>query len=241
MSGHSKFANIKHRKERNDAKRGKVFTRLGREIAIAVKSGGADPSANGKLRDIIAKAKSENMPNDSIDRSIKKAVGDLNAVNFEEITYEGYGPGGVAVIVEVLTDNRNRTAANVRGAFHRGNGNMGAPGCVSFMFEEKGVIMVERDAAPDEDALMMLALEAGASDFAAEEEGYEIDTDPADFSAVREALERAKIEMASASVTKVPSVYATLTAEEDIKKMNKLLDILDEEDDVQNVWHNWAL
>ncbi len=240
MSGHSKFANIKHKKQKNDAMRGKIFTRLGRELAIAVKAGGADPSSNSRLKDVISKAKSSNMPNDTIDRNIKKAAGDLGAVNYEQIFYEGYGPNGVAVIVEVLTDNRNRAAANVRNAFTKGNGNMGTSGCVSFLFEDCGVIMVERELGYDEDELMTMALEAGASDFVTEDLGYEILTEPDDFSGVREALEAAKIEMVSAEVTKVPSTWAELTTDEDLKKMNKLLDLLDEEDDVQNVWHNWA-
>jgi len=239
MSGHSKFANIKHKKEKNDSARGKIFTRLGREIAVAVKAGGADPDANSRLRDIIAKAKSNNMPNDTIDRSIKKASGDLNAVNYDSIVYEGYGPNGVAVIVEVLTDNKNRAAANVRNAFTKGNGNMGTTGCVSFMFDEKGLIMVEKDDDIDEDELMMMALEAGAGDFEASEEGYEIITSPEDFSVVRETLEKAGVEMISAEITMIPQTYTALNDEEDIKKMNKLMALLDDEDDVQNVYHNW--
>jgi YebC/PmpR family DNA-binding regulatory protein len=239
MSGHSKFSNIKHRKEKNDAKRGKVFTRLGREIAVAVKAGGADPAANSRLKDVIAKARSENMPNDTIDRSVKKAAGDLSAVNFESVTYEGYGPSGVAVIVDVLTDNRNRAAANVRNAFTKGGGNMGTSGCVSFMFDDKGLSLVERAQSPDEDALMERALEAGASDFEASDEGYEITTRPEDFSAVRETLEAAGVVMAGAELTKIPQTETALNDPEDIKKMNKLLDLLDDEDDVQNVWHNW--
>ena len=239
MSGHSKFANIKHKKEKNDSARGKIFTRLGREIAVAVKAGGADPDANSRLRDVIAKAKSNNMPNDTIDRSIKKATGDLNAVNYDSIVYEGYGPSGVAVIVEVLTDNKNRAAANVRNAFTKGNGNMGTTGCVSFMFDEKGLIMVEKSNRVDEDELMMMALEAGASDFEASEEGYEIITSPEDFSQVRETLEGAGIEMISAEVTMIPQTWTELNDEEDIKKMNKLMALLDDEDDVQNVYHNW--
>ncbi|MCL2665613.1 MAG: YebC/PmpR family DNA-binding transcriptional regulator, partial [Defluviitaleaceae bacterium] len=204
MSGHSKFANIKHKKDRNDAARGKVFTRMGREIAVAVKSGGADPAANGRLRDVIAKAKAGNMPNDTIDRSIKKAAGDLNAVNFEPIRYEGYGPNGVAVIVEVLTDNRNRAAANVRHAFTKGGGNMGAQGCVSFQFDEKGQIMVEKDCGMGEEELMLLTIDAGAEDFIAQDEGYEIITLPEGFSAVREAVEAANVPMVSAEITMIP-------------------------------------
>ena len=241
MSGHSKFANIKHKKEKNDATKGKIFTMLGREIAVAVKAGGPDPANNGKLRDVIAKAKSNNMPNDTIERSIKKAAGPGDGVEYENITYEGYGPSGVAVIVEVLTDNRNRAAANVRNAFTKGGGNMGTSGCVSFMFDDKGLIVVDKEEVEgmDDDELMMMAIDAGAEDFAVEEDSYEITTAPDDFSAVREALEANNIPMASAEVTKIPQTYTTLTNEEDIKKMNKLLDLLDDDDDVQEVYHNW--
>lgn len=240
MSGHSKFANIKHKKEKNDAKKGKIFTMLGREIAVAVKAGGADPAINGKLRDVIAKAKSNNMPNDTIDRSIKKAAGADDSVIYESVTYEGYGPSGVAVIVEALTDNRNRTSANVRNAFTKGGGNMGTSGCVSFMFDEKGLIVIDKEEIEmDEDELMMLAIDAGAEDFAAEEDSFEITIAPEDFSQVRESLEKEGIPMASAEVTMIPQTYAELTSEEDIKKFNKLLDLLDEDDDVQDVYHNW--
>lgn len=241
MSGHSKFANIKHKKEKNDAAKGKIFTMLGREIAVAVKAGGPDPANNGKLRDVIAKAKSNNMPNDTIERSIKKAAGPGDGVEYENITYEGYGPSGVAVIVEVLTDNRNRAAANVRNAFTKGGGNMGTSGCVSFMFDDKGLIVVDKEEVEgmDDDELMMMAIDAGAEDFAVEEDSYEITTAPDDFSAVREALEANNIPMASAEITKIPQTYTTLTNEEDIKKMNKLLDLLDDDDDVQEVYHNW--
>lgn len=240
MSGHSKFANIKHRKERNDSARSRIFTRVGREIAVAVKNGGSDPAINSRLRDAIAKAKAGNMPNDTIERSIKKAAGDLNAVNYESIVYEGYGVGGIAVIVNLLTDNRNRAAANVRNAFTKGGGNMGTTGCVSFMFDEKGLIMVERDTDIDEDELMMLALDAGAEDFLVQEEGYEITTSAEDFSAVREALEKSGIHMLSAEITMIAQTYTALTDPDDIKKMRKLLDLLDEEDDVQAVFHNWG-
>ena len=240
MSGHSKFANIKHKKEKNDAKKGKIFTMLGREIQVAVKAGGPDPAVNGKLRDVIAKCKANNMPNDTIDRSIKKAAGGGEDVEYENITYEGYGPNGVAVIVEVLTDNRNRAAANVRNAFTKGGGNMGNSGCVSFMFDEKGLIVIDKEEIDmDEEELMMAALDAGAEDFAAEEDSYEITTAPDDFSAVRETLEAAGIPMASAEVTMIPQTYTELTDEEDIKKMNKLLEMLDDDDDVQNTYHNW--
>ena len=240
MSGHSKFANIKHKKEKNDAKKGKIFTMLGREIQVAVKAGGPDPAVNGKLRDVIAKCKANNMPNDTIDRSIKKAAGGGEDVEYENVTYEGYGPNGVAVIVEVLTDNRNRAAANVRNAFTKGGGNMGNSGCVSFMFDEKGLIVIDKEEIDmDEEELMMAALDAGAEDFAAEEASYEITTAPDDFSAVRETLEAAGIPMASAEVTMIPQTYTELTDEEDIKKMNKLLEMLDDDDDVQNTYHNW--
>ena len=240
MSGHSKFANIKHKKEKNDTKKGKIFTMLGREIQVAVKAGGPDPAVNGKLRDVIAKCKANNMPNDTIDRSIKKAAGGGEDVEYENVTYEGYGPNGVAVIVEVLTDNRNRAAANVRNAFTKGGGNMGNSGCVSFMFDEKGLIVIDKEEIDmDEEELMMAALDAGAEDFAAEEDSYEITTAPDDFSAVRETLEAAGIPMASAEVTMIPQTYTELTDEEDIKKMNKLLEMLDDDDDVQNTYHNW--
>lgn len=240
MSGHSKFANIKHKKEKNDAKKGKIFTMLGREIQVAVKAGGPDPAVNGKLRDVIAKCKANNMPNDTIDRSIKKAAGGGEDVEYENVTYEGYGPNGVAVIVEVLTDNRNRAAANVRNAFTKGGGNMGNSGCVSFMFDEKGLIVIDKEEIDmDEEELMMAALDAGAEDFAAEEDSYEITTAPDDFSAVRETLEAAGIPMASAEVTMIPQTYTELTDEEDIKKMNKLLEMLDDDDNVQNTYHNW--
>lgn len=240
MSGHSKFANIKHKKEKNDAKKGKIFTKLGREIAVAVKEDGADPENNSRLRDIVAKAKANNMPNDTIDRSIKKAAGDANAVNYESITYEGYGPSGVAIIVEALTDNKNRTASNVRSAFTKGSGSIGTPGCVSYNFEKKGqIIIAKEDCQMDEDDLMMTALDAGAEDFAAEEDSYEIVTDPDDFSKVREALEAESIEMASAEVTMIPNTMVELASEDDIKNLQKTLDLLEEDDDVQDVWHNW--
>lgn len=239
MSGHSKFANIKHKKERNDAARGKVFTILGREIAVAVKAGGPDPVNNSKLRDVIAKAKSNNMPNDTIDRSIKKAAGNLDGVNYESITYEGYGPKGVAIIVETLTDNKNRSAANVRSAFTKGGGNMGTTGCVSFMFDEKGQIIIEKESGADFETVELAAIEAGAEDISEEDDAIEIITSPDDFSAVREAIENAKIPIADASVTKIPQTLTTLSQEEDIKKMTRLLDLLENDDDVKNVYHNW--
>lgn len=240
MSGHSKFANIKHKKEKNDAAKGKIFTIIGREIAVAVKEGGPDPANNSKLRDVIAKAKSNNMPNDTIERGIKKAAGDANSVNYVSVTYEGYGPNGTAIIVDALTDNKNRTASNVRNAFTKGNGNIGTQGCVSFMFDKKGQIIVAKEEFDgDADELMMTALDAGAEDFAEEEDSFEIVTEPDDFSAVREALEAAGVAMASAEVTMIPQTWVELTDENDIKKMNKLLDLLDEDDDVQAVYHNW--
>lgn len=241
MSGHSKFANIKHKKEKNDAVRGKIFTKIGRELAVAVKEGGGpDPANNSRLRDVIAKAKANNMPNDNIDRSIKKAAGDANASNYEHITYEGYGPNGTAIIVDALTDNKNRTASNVRNAFTKGSGNVGTPGCVSFMFDKKGQIIVAKEECDMEsDDLMMAALDAGAEDFAEEEDSFEILTDPGDFSSVRLTLEEAGIPMASAEVTMIPQTWVDLTDENDIKNIQKTLDLLEEDDDVQEVYHNW--
>ncbi len=240
MSGHSKFSNIKRKKEKNDAARGKIFTVIGREIAVAVKEGGADPANNSKLRDVIAKAKANNMPNDTIDRGIKKAAGDAGSVNYERLTYEGYGPSGVAIIVDTLTDNKNRTAANVRAAFTKGGGNVGAQGSVSYLFDQKGQIIVDKEECEmDADELMMAALDAGAEDFAEEDESYEIYTSPEDFSAVREAMEAAGIPMLEAEVTMIPQNWVELTDEEAIKKMTRILDILDEDDDVQAVYHNW--
>ena len=240
MSGHSKFANIKHKKEKNDAAKGKVFTIIGRELAVAVKEGGPDPANNSKLRDVIAKAKANNMPNDTIDRGIKKAAGDANSVNYVTITYEGYGPSGTAIIVTTLTDNKNRTAANVRNAFTKGGGNVGTTGCVSYIFDEKGqIIIAKEDCDMDADDLMMIALDAGAEDFNEEEDSFEILTAPADFTVVREALEKENIPMAEAEVTMIPQNYVELSDEEDIKKMQRILDLLDEDDDVQDVYHNW--
>ena len=240
MSGNSKFANIKHKKEKNDAKKGKIFTVIGREIAVAVKEGGSDPANNSRLRDIIAKAKANNMPNDTIERGIKKAAGDLGNVTYEFCTYEGYGPKGIAIIVDCLTDNKNRTAGNVRSAFTKGNGNMGTSGCVSYMFDKKGQIIIDKEECEmDPDELMMIALDAGAEDFAEEEDSFEVLTDPDEFSAVREALEAEGIPMISAEVTMIPQNYVELTDEADIKALNKTLDLLDDDDDVQNVYHNW--
>ncbi|MCC8140950.1 MAG: YebC/PmpR family DNA-binding transcriptional regulator [Lachnospiraceae bacterium] len=240
MSGHSKFSNIKHKKEKNDAAKGKVFTVIGREIAVAVKEGGPDPANNSKLRDVIAKAKANNMPNDTIERGIKKAAGDSNSVNYVSATYEGYGPGGTAIIVDTLTDNKNRTAANVRSAFTKNRGNLGTTGCVSFLFDKKGEIIVGKDECDmDADDLMMAALDAGADDFLEEEDSYEILTDPDLFSDVRQALEDDGIPMVSAEVTMRPQNYVELTDSQDIADITRILDILDEDDDVQQVYHNW--
>ena len=239
MSGHSKFANIKHKKEKNDAKKGKMFTIIGREIVIAVKEGGPDPANNSKLRDVIAKAKAANMPNDTIERGIKKAAGDSNSANYERATYEGYGPGGIAIVVETLTDNKNRTAADVRAAFSKGQGNIGTPGCVSFMFDEKGQILIDKEECSlDADDLMMLVLDAGAEDFSEEEDGYEILTDPAGFSAVRETLEKEGIPMAEAEIVKLPQTRTALTDDASRANLQKIMDLLDDSDDVQNVYTN---
>ena len=244
MSGHSKFANIKHKKEKNDAAKGKIFTKIGKEIAVAVKEGGSsDPSNNSRLRDVIAKAKSNNMPNDTIERNIKRASGDMSAANYEHITYEGYGPNGTAIIVETLTDNKNRTASNVKNAFTKGSGNVGTPGCVSFMFDKKGQILINKeDCKMDADELMMLALDAGAEDVNDEDEDeIEIITAPDDCGTVREALEAAGLELAQAEVTMIPQTWVELTSENDIKQMNRILDLLDDDDDVQAVYHNWDM
>jgi YebC/PmpR family DNA-binding regulatory protein len=241
MSGHSKFANIKHKKERNDSTKGKIFTKLGREIAVCVKESGADPNTNSRLKDIIAKAKANNMPNDTIDRSIKKAAGDANAVNYETVTYEGYGPNGIAIIVVALTDNKNRTAANVRNAFTKGSGNVGSQGCVSFMFDRKGQIIIDKEECDmKSDDLMMVVLEAGAEDFAEEEDSFEIFTEPDDFSSVRENIEKAGIAMAQADISMIPQTWVELSGEQDVKYMQRILDLLDEDDDVQEVYHNWS-
>jgi len=242
MSGHSKFANIKHKKEKNDAAKGKIFTIIGREIAVAVKEGGPDPANNSKLRDVIAKAKSNNMPNDTIERGIKKAAGNAAAVDYVVVTYEGYGPNGTAIIVDALTDNKNRTAANVRNAFTKGGGNVGTQGCVSFMFDKKGQIIIDKEECEmDADELMMTALDAGADDVVEEEDSFEVFTAPNDLGAVREALEEAGVKYVSAEVDMIPQTYVDLTDEEDIKKINRILDLLDEDDDVQAVYHNWNM
>ena len=239
MSGHSKWANIKHKKEKTDAQKAKVFTKIGKEITIAVKEGGGDPASNSKLRDLILKAKSNNVPNDNIERTIKKALGSTGE-NYEEVVYEGYGPAGIAVIVEATTDNRNRTAGNVRAYFSKYHGNMGQTGCVSYLFTEKGVIIISNeDEDIDEDKLMETALEAGAEDFAAEGEVFEIYTEPDDLYAIKEALEAEGYTIASAEKDKIPSNYVTLDNEDDIKFMGLLIEKLEDDDDVMNVYHNW--
>ena len=237
MSGHSKWHNIQAKKGKTDAKRGKIFTKIGKEIVVAVKNGGSSPDTNARLRDIIAKAKAANMPNDTISKAIKKASGELSAVNYENIVYEGYGPSGVAVIVETLTDNKNRSAGNVRSAFTKGGGNMGTSGCVSFMFQEKGEIIIEKTDR-DEEELMMMALDAGAEDFSAdEEEVFVVTTTPEDFGQVREALEAEGIEFLDAAVKRIPDTYTEIS-EDDAKKFQKMLDLLEDDEDVQEVYHN---
>ncbi len=237
MSGHSKWANIKNKKERTDAKRGKIFTKIGREIAVAVKEGGDNPNANSRLKDVIAKARANNMPGDTITRSIKKAAGELGSINYENITYEGYGPGGVAVIVEALTDNRNRTASEVRHCFDKNGGALGATGCVAWMFERKGVIAIEKTDGVDEDEVMLMAIDAGAGDVQADDDILEVITDTASFSAVRETLEKAGLTFAEADVQLVPSNTVDVS-EETQESVQKLLDMLEDDDDVQNVYHN---
>lgn len=240
MSGHSKFANIKHKKEKNDAAKGKVFTIIGREIAIAVKEGGPDPANNYKLASVISKAKAANMPNDTIERGIKKAAGDQSGVNYEYATYEGYGPSGIAIIVNALTDNKNRTAADVRAAFSKGNGNIGTQGCVSFMFDKKGQIIIDKEECEmDSDDLMMMALDAGAEDFSEEDDSFEVLTDPDSFDDVKKALEDAGIAIAEGEVTMIPQTYVALPDEADRNNLQKILDRLDDSDDVQSVYTNW--
>ena len=240
MSGHSKFANIKHKKEKNDAAKGKIFTIIGREIAVAVKEGGPDPANNYKLAAVIAKAKANNMPNDTIDRGIKKAAGEGSNVVYEQCTYEGYGPNGIAIIVKCLTDNKNRTASNVRSAFTKGQGNIGTQGCVSYMFDECGQIIIDKEECDLEaDDLMMIALDAGADDFTEEEDSFEIITSPDAITDVIKALEDNKIPMAQAEVTMLPQNYVKLDDETAVKNLQRTLDLLDEDDDVQNVYTNW--
>ncbi|WP_294383730.1 YebC/PmpR family DNA-binding transcriptional regulator [uncultured Ruminococcus sp.] len=243
MSGHNKWSTIKQKKGKNDAARAKVFTKIGRELIVAIREGGsADPSVNSKLKDCIAKAKANNVPNDNIDRIIKKAASGGDTANYEAVTYEGYGPNGVAVIVEALTDNRNRTAGEVRHYFDKFGGNMGTQGCVSFMFTKKGVLVIEReDLDKDEDTVMSDALEYGASDFEADEDVFTIYTEPEDFSAIRDDLEKAGYTFVSAELEMVPSTYTKLEDEESITKMQKMLDMFEDNDDIQNVWHNWEM
>lgn len=237
MSGHSKWHNIQAKKGKADAKRAKVFTKIGKELMVAVKEGGANPDANPRLRDVIAKAKANNMPNDNISRSIKKASGELGDVTFEEITYEGYGPAGIAVIVNALTDNKNRSAGNVRHAFTKHGGNLGSTGCVSFMFQKKGQMVIEKKDGLDEDEIMMMALDAGAEDFEAEDEVYVITTAPEEFGTVREALESQGLEFLETEVKMIPDTYTEID-EETSTKFQKLLDQLEDDDDVQDVYHN---
>lgn len=237
MAGHSKWANIKNRKGKQDAIRGKVFTKIGKEIAVAVKEGGANPDSNTRLRDAIAKGKANNMPIDNINRAIKKASGELGSVNYEEIVYEGYGPAGIAVIVSALTDNRNRTASEVRHAFDKFGGNLGTTGCVSFMFEKRGLIVIEKSDDIDEDELMMESIEIGAEDFSVEEDVYEITTAPEDFSAVREGLEAKGFTFVSAEMSMIPSTTTKIEGD-DLTKFLKMLDKFDDDEDVQNYWHN---
>ena len=241
MSGHSKWHNIQAKKGKTDAARGKIFTKIGREIAIAVREGGANPESNGKLRDVIAKAKANNMPNDNIQRSIKKASGELSNVVYEEITYEGYAPGGVAIIVDTISDNRNRTASDIRHCFAKYGGNMGTTGSVGFMFDTRGVLVVERVPGMDEDELMMMALDAGAEDVRPDEDVVEILTDPNEFSKVREALEQQGLTFLSAEIQKIPQNTVAVTDPETVEKIQKMLDLLEESDDVQNVYHNAEL
>lgn len=243
MSGHNKWSTIKQKKGKNDAARAKIFTKIGRELIVAVKEGGsADPSVNSKLRDVIAKAKASNVPNDNIDRIIKKAAGEGDSTNYEAVTYEGYGPNGVAVIVEALTDNRNRTAGEVRHYFDKFGGNMGAQGCVTFMFERKGVLIIEREELEaDEDTVMEHALEAGAADFEAEDDIFTIYTEPADFGTVRDEIAAKGYEFASAEIEMVPNTYTTLDTQEAKDMMQKMLDMFEDNDDIQNVWHNWEM
>ena len=239
MSGHSKWSTIKRKKEKTDAQRAKIFTKIGREITVAVREAGPDPYTNGKLRDIIAKAKANNVPGDNIERVIKKAAGETGGAAFEEIVYEGYGPSGVAVIVESLTDNRNRTAGDLRHYFDKCGGNLGQSGCVSFQFTRQGVLLIEAENR-DEEALMEAALEAGAVDFVAEDEAiYEIRTEPNDLGRVRDALAERGYAFASCEIAYIPGVWTALSDEKDVKNMNRLLDLLDDSDDVQGVWHNW--
>ncbi|KXZ39409.1 DNA-binding regulatory protein, YebC/PmpR family [Alkalithermobacter thermoalcaliphilus JW-YL-7 = DSM 7308] len=241
MAGHSKWANIKHRKGKQDAKRAKIFTKHARLITVAARQGGADPEYNSALKNAIEKAKADNMPNDNIERAIKKGVGGSDVDNYETVVYEGYGPGGVAVIVEALTDNKNRTAGNVRYYFDKNGGNLGTAGCVSFMFDRKGQIMIENDSTINEDELMELSLEMGAQDFITEEEGFEIITSPEEFNAVKDALSQRGYKFLSADIKMLPQTMTKLEDEEQIKAMNKMIDMMEDDDDIQQVYHNWDM
>ncbi|MBC3898967.1 YebC/PmpR family DNA-binding transcriptional regulator [Acetobacterium malicum] len=240
MSGHSKWSTIKHKKGKADAKRGQIFTKLAKYIAVASREGGSDPEMNAKLKEAIVKAKAANMPNENIDRAVKKGAGELQGSVYEEITYEGYGPGGVAVIIETLTDNKNRTAGDVRHALDKNGGNLGTSGCVGFLFTKKGQIMIEKTDDIDEEALMMLALDAGAEDIETADEGYEISTEPADFGQVCDVLKKEGYELASAEIAMIPATEVELTDATEIKKMLKMIDMFDDNEDVQAVWHNWT-
>lgn len=239
MSGHSKWSTIKRKKEKTDAQRGKIFTKIARDIIVAVREGGPDPDSNSKLRDAIAKAKANNLPNENIKRSIMKGSGEGGGASYEEITYEGYGPSGVAVMVEAMTDNKNRTAADMRHYFDKNGGNLGQTGSVGFMFDKKGIMIIEKNDSLDEDTVMMDALDAGASDFTAEDDYFEIVTEPNDFSAVYDVLDKKGYSFTEAEVQYVPQTMVKLTDEKDISNMNRLIEMLEDNDDVQNVWHNW--
>lgn len=241
MSGHSKWHNIQNKKGKADAKRANTFTKLARYIAVAAREGGGDPAYNASLKAAIEKAKAENMPNDNIERAIKKGTGELEGAAYEEIMYEGYGPSGVALLVNCLTDNRNRTASDVRHAFDKFGGNLGQSGSVAFMFDRKGLIAIEKTDEIDEDELTLLAIELGAEDFTSEEDGFEIITSPASFNTVRDGLEDAGYSFAAAELTFIPQTYTALEAEEDIKNMEKMIDMLEDNDDVQEVYHNWDI
>ena len=241
MAGHSKWANIQHRKGRQDAKKGQVFTKLGKAISVAAKEGGDDPATNPALRDAITKAKAQNMPNDTIDRAIKRGAGELGDANYQRVVYEGYGPGGVAVIVEALTENRNRTAGDVRHAFDKNGGNLGTTGCVSYLFEKKGQIIIAKTDEVDDEQVMMIAIEAGAEDVEIEEEGYEIITLPEDFGSVLEVVQNSGLEPLAAEVAMIPNTTVALTSQDDIKFMNRLIDMLEDNDDIQNAYNNWDI
>ena len=241
MAGHSKWSNIKHKKGKEDARRGKVFTKMTRYITVAVREGGPDPEYNTALKAAIEKAKAENLPNDNIERAIKKAAGDMDSQNYEEILYEGYGPGGIAVLVSCLTDNRNRTASDVRHAFDKCGGNLGQTGCVSFMFDRKGILDIEKNDNIDEEELMMEAIDLGAEDFIADDEVYEIITTPEDFNDIRDSLKQSGYNFVTAEVSNIPQNTVELKDDKDLKNMGKLIDILEDNDDVQDVYHNWEI